>query len=72
VQDRCTIWDERTIGSKIILGTPMELLGDLGQIEVVLVRLEIALILMQDRGMVCAEHAIGSEIIFGALDGTSR
>jgi hypothetical protein len=22
VQDRCLVWDERTIGSEIILGTP--------------------------------------------------
>jgi hypothetical protein len=33
VLDRCTFWDERTIGSDAILRTPMELLGELGQIE---------------------------------------
>jgi hypothetical protein len=36
------------------------------------VRLEIVLILTQDRCTVCAEHTIGSEIIFGAPDGTPR
>ena len=36
------------------------------------VRLEILLILMQDRCMVCAEYSIGSEIILDAPDGTPR
>jgi hypothetical protein len=31
--------------------------------------LEIVLIFMEDRGTVYAKHAIGSEIILGALDG---
>ena len=34
------------------------------------VYLEIVLILMQDRCMVCAEHTIGKDIILGATDGT--
>jgi hypothetical protein len=34
--------------------------------------LEIVLIFMEDRGTVFAELAIGSEIILGAPDGTSR
>ena len=34
------------------------------------VHLEIVLILTQDRSMVCAEHAIGLEIILDAPDGT--
>jgi hypothetical protein len=33
---------------------------------------EIVLILMQDSYMVCAEHTIGSEIIFDIPDGTPR
>ena len=33
MQDRCTICAERTIGSEIILDTPMELLGDVGHVE---------------------------------------
>jgi hypothetical protein len=34
--------------------------------------LEIMLILMQDRFMVCAKHTIGAEIILVALDGSPR
>jgi hypothetical protein len=37
-----------------------------------LVHLDIVLILMQDRCMVCAEHTTGSEINLDALDGTPR
>ena len=37
--------------------------------KLVLVRLEIVLILTQDRCMVCAERTIGSEIILDAPDG---
>jgi hypothetical protein len=40
--------------------------------KLILVYLEIALILTQDRCMVCAKHTIGSEIILYAPDGTSR
>jgi hypothetical protein len=36
------------------------------------VRLEIVLILMQDRCMVCAECTTGLEIILNAPDGTTR
>jgi hypothetical protein len=36
------------------------------------VHLDIVLILMQDRCMVCAERTIGSEIILDAPDGTPR
>jgi hypothetical protein len=32
-QDRCTLCGERTIGSEIILDTPMELLGDVAHEE---------------------------------------
>jgi hypothetical protein len=35
-------------------------------------RLEIVLILTQDRCTVCAEHNIGSEIVLDAPDGTPR
>jgi hypothetical protein len=37
-----------------------------------LVRLEIVLILMQDRCTVCAKHTMGSEILLDAPDGTPR
>jgi hypothetical protein len=36
------------------------------------VRLEIVLILMQDRCSVCAEHRTGLEIILEAVDVTTR
>jgi hypothetical protein len=38
---------------------PMVLLGDEGLVELCLVRLEIVLILMQDRCMACTERTIG-------------
>jgi hypothetical protein len=50
----------------------MELLGDEAQVELYLVRLEIALILTQDRCTVCTECAIGSSIVFDAPDGTCK
>jgi hypothetical protein len=39
---------------------PMLLLGDEGLVELYSVRLEIMLILMQDRCMVCMERTVGS------------
>ena len=41
----------------------MELLGDVGHVESCLVRLEIVLVLVQQRCMVCTKPTIGSEII---------
>ena len=38
--------------------------------KLVSVRLEIVLILTQDRCMVCAERTIGSEIVLDAPNGT--
>ena len=40
--------------------------------KLVLVRLDVVRILTQDRCMVCAEHAIGSENVLDARDGTPR
>jgi hypothetical protein len=40
--------------------------------KLVLVHLEIVLILMQDRCMVCVERYIGSEIVLDAPDGIPR
>ena len=40
--------------------------------KLVSVRVEIVVILTQDRCLVCAEHTIGLEIIVDALDGTPR
>ena len=48
----------------------MVLLGTKLNRKVVLVRLEIVLILTQDRCTVCAERTIGLEIILDAPDGT--
>jgi hypothetical protein len=50
----------------------MVLLGDKGLVEFCSVRLEIVLILTQDRCMVCTEHTIGIEIVLDALDRTPR
>jgi hypothetical protein len=50
----------------------MILLGDEAQVEVCLSRLEIVLILTQDRCTVCAKRTIGSEIVLNAPDGSPR
>ena len=49
---------------------PTELLGDVGHVESHSVCLEMVLVLVQDRSMVCAKRTIGSDIILDALDGT--
>ena len=41
----------------------MELLGDVGHVEPHSVRLEMVLVLVQDRCMVCAKRTIGSDSI---------
>ena len=50
----------------------MELLGDVGHVESRSVRLEMVLVLVQDRCTVCAERSIGSDIVLDAPDGTPR
>jgi hypothetical protein len=50
----------------------MVLLGHEAQVVLDSVRLEIVLILTQDRCMVCAECTTASEIILDAPDGTPR
>ena len=47
----------------------MELLGDVGHVKSHSVRLEMVLVLVPDRCMVCAERNIGSKIILDAPDG---
>jgi hypothetical protein len=47
-----------------------ELLGGVG--HVVSVHLEIVLVSMHDRCMVCAKHIIGSEIVLDAPYATSK
>ena len=50
----------------------MELLGDVGHVQSCSVRLEMMLVLVQDRCMVCAKRTIGSDIVLDAPDGTPR
>ena len=50
----------------------MELLGDVGHVESCSVRLEMVLVLVQDRCTVCAKRTIGSDIVLDAPDGTPR
>jgi hypothetical protein len=40
--------------------------------NLVSVHLDIVLVLVQDRSMVCAKYTIGSEIILDTHDGTPR
>jgi hypothetical protein len=40
--------------------------------NLVLVRLEMVLVLLQDRVTVCAKHTLGLEIILDKADGTPR
>jgi hypothetical protein len=47
----------------------MVLLSDVGLVELCSVRLEIVLILTQDRCTVSTEHTIGSQIVWDAPDG---
>ena len=50
----------------------MELLGDGVMWNLILVHLEMVLVSVQDRCMVCAKRSIGSEIILDTPDGTPR
>ena len=50
----------------------MELIGDVGHVESGSIRLEMVLVLVQDRCTVCAERTIGSDIVLDAPDGTPR
>ena len=50
----------------------MVLLGDEAQGKLILVRLEIVLILTQDRCTVCAKRTIGLGTILDTPDGTPR
>jgi hypothetical protein len=51
---------------------PMEVLGDVGMWNLILVRLEIVLVSVQDRYMVCTKRTVGLEIILDTPDGTPR
>ena len=47
---------------------PIELLGDVGHVESRSVRLEMVIVLVQDRCTVCAKRTIGSNIVLDAPD----
>ena len=50
----------------------MVILGDVGHVESRLVRLEMVLLLVQDRCTVCAQRTIGLDTVLDAPDGTPR
>jgi hypothetical protein len=50
----------------------MELLGDVIMVNLVSVRLEMVLVSVQDRCMVCTKRTIGSVIVLDAPDDTPR
>jgi hypothetical protein len=50
----------------------MDLLGEWAMWNLVTVCLEVVLVSVQDRCLVCAKHTIGSEIILDVPDGTPR
>jgi hypothetical protein len=66
------------IGARIAANVPwawksfcaysMELLGNVGQMELVSIRLDVLLISTQDRCTVCAKRTIGLEIYLDAPD----
>ena len=51
---------------------PIELLGDMGHVKFVSVRLETVLVSVQDRCTVCAKRTIGLEIVLDAPDDNPR
>ena len=50
----------------------MELIGDMGHVESGSGHLEMVIVLVQDRCMVCAERTIGSKIVLDAHNRTPR
>ena len=54
---------KRTIGSDIILDAPDGTPSDMGHVESHSVRLEMVLVLVQDRCTICAKRTIGSDIV---------
>ena len=50
----------------------MELLGESVMSNIILIHLNMVLVLVQDRCMVCAKHTIGLEIVLDAPDGTPK
>ena len=50
----------------------MELLGDAGHVESRSVRLDMVLVLVKDRCMICAKCTIGLDNVLDIRDGTPR
>ena len=50
----------------------MQLLGEWVMSNLVLMRLDMVLVSVQDRCTVCAKHSIGLEIVLDAPDGTPK
>jgi hypothetical protein len=50
----------------------MELLGDVGHVESHFGLLEVVLVSVQDRSIVCAKRTIASYIVLHTSDGTTR
>ena len=50
----------------------MELLGDVGHVNLSSFHLEVVLASVQDRCVVCTRHTIGLEIVLVIPDGTTR
>ena len=50
----------------------MQRLGDVGLVECRSVRLEMVLVLVQDRCTVCAQRTIGPDVVLDAPDGNPR
>jgi hypothetical protein len=72
VQDRCMVCAEVPQPQKSFWMHPMVLLGERLKWKLVSIRLEIVLILTQDRCTICVERTTGSKIILDAHDGTAR
>ena len=72
LHDRCTVCAKHTMAQKSFWTHQIVLLGDEAQVEARFGLLDIVLILMPDRCMVCVERTIGSEIVLDAPDGTPR
>jgi hypothetical protein len=51
---------------------PMELLGDMGNVESRSSPFVDSVSVVQDRCMVCAKHTVGSGIVSDSPDGTPR
>ena len=50
----------------------MQLLGEWFMSNLVLIRLDMVLVSVQDRCTICAKHTIGLEIVLDAPDGTPK